>query len=274
MKILTVVTVYTYEPELLRQSMLTYAHHVDKVFICDNNPNSVGDEYNSIASEFSNVRIIVNHSNDGISKPFNRIWRENTGKGYDYLMTMDQDSTFDDFKLYIECVSKYKGEPAIITPNYNHNFDFKEGETLKPLPKFITSGTLFPFPILEELDGFCEDFLVDGIDIDFAIKATRAGYKILCCRDGNIKQRFGNPIEYTFFGRKLIGSEYNTRRLHDIFRNQIIILRRYKYPKLARKLLFDYFKRLVTCIVVAESNKARKLMAITKGIHDGIVFRI
>lgn len=92
--ILSIIVTYFPEKELLEKNINAIIHSVDKVLIWENTPSDQRDKYRFFNEEK------VKYCGDGvnsISHALNYAWRYAQDNGYDYLLTMDQDSCFVDF---------------------------------------------------------------------------------------------------------------------------------------------------------------------------------
>ena len=93
-KILAIVVTYYPERELLEKSISAFIEDVDSVLIWENTPAKDKLSYRFIRHEK------VEYCGDGtnsISHALNFAWQKARMSGYDYVLTMDQDSVWDDF---------------------------------------------------------------------------------------------------------------------------------------------------------------------------------
>ena len=157
-----------------------------------------------------------------------------------------------------------RSEPALYGPRIN-------GEALsapfQPSDFLITSGMLVPVPVLDRLQGWRKDFRVDALDVDLVMRARLAGIPIYKVDAGNLVQQFGKR-------RKTHGFyvyDYSPRRLYDIFRNHILVIR--TYPSVSSDLRRMFVKRWVFSriprILLGEKGRREKLRAILRGIRAG-----
>ena len=89
MKILAIVVTYYPEKNLLKKNINAFIEYVDKVLIWENTPESEKLSFRFIHDEK------IEYCGDGInsiSHALNYGWKYAKRNGYDYLLTMDQDS--------------------------------------------------------------------------------------------------------------------------------------------------------------------------------------
>ena len=97
-KILAIVVTYYPEKDLLEKNVQAFINQVDKVLIWENTPSPDKLDYRFITHEK------VEYHGDGInsiSRALNYAWEYANENGYDYLLTMDQDSFFENFDYYV-----------------------------------------------------------------------------------------------------------------------------------------------------------------------------
>lgn len=276
MKILAIVILYYPDLDVLRENLEAFMRHVETTMIWDNSPKEISAmNEKHVKSFLSNVLFQGNGHNLGISSGLNKAWEYAKHNQYDVLLTMDQDSLFCDFESYLQRVLGFWKSEGLCacgpTPNLNRNIVLGE---FNQEPHLITSGMLIPVSLLNDCGGYCQDFKIDGIDIELCYKLKEYGYKSYIDNKSNLIQRFGQQEKrkLPILGEKTF-SNYNKDRLYGIFRNHIIVWRRYHYPRRLAKLIFyEYFTTYVIKDVFFGKGKREKLRAVFKGIIDGFRF--
>ena len=116
MRILAIVITYYPEKELMEKNVSAFIDDVNKVLIWENTPESDKLKYRFIEHEK------VEYCGDGInsiSHGLNYGWHYANNGGYDYLLTMDQDSILINFAAMKEYVKSHIYERIIIGPSLN-----------------------------------------------------------------------------------------------------------------------------------------------------------
>ena len=269
MCVLVVIVTYYPKKDLLLRNLQAYIDEVDKVLIWENTPEIERYKYRFINDDK------VEYHGDGvnsISHGLNYAWNYARENGYDYLLTMDQDSVLEDGRRYLRTSMDFLGmkhKIGLIGPLINSYVIYNLIIPLGDNEHLITSAMLVPVCLLNQLGGYCEDFVIDGVDIDICIRARLNGYDIYKNTNGVLHQIFGKPYERTLFGKKYIGSNYDQRRLYSIFFSHMLLYRRYKCA-IASHMLMVYFKHFIPRIIFWEGNKMSKILAIFNGIKDGL----
>lgn len=278
-KILAIVIIYNPDKYLLRKNIESFVRYVDKILIWDNSSSYIKDKHvEYLIPFFPEIQILGNGVNHGISEALNYAWKYAKDGGFDTLLTMDQDSFFVDFKSFKERVNNkwHKDGLSLCGPTPNlHEKHFDNNEFVK-VPDLITSGMLVPIVLLDISGGYCNDFFLDGIDVDLCTKMEIRGYNSYRDNGCNLVQRFGNPKSKIILGKRIYSAGYSASRLYGIFRNHIIIWRRYNHPReVMKKILFQYFLKFVVIgVIFVDYNKREKLISVYKGIRDGKKYKI
>ena len=268
MKILSIVVTYYPEKTLLERNVNAFIDDVEKVLVWENTPDHEKEQYRFLFGDK------IEYCGDGInsiSKALNYGWQYAKREGYDYLLTMDQDSVFDNFKTYKKHVEEH---PLIFNAIYSPLI-WAEGRdtshnTSKIVDWAITSGMLIPISVLNRIGGYDERFAVDGIDIDLCLKAKRFDIPTLQFSDIILFHRFGNPIESSIAGHTKLSNNYPSSRLYSIYLSQAILLRRYNSKSLVKNFCRAYLYKTPKNILLFEKDKAKKLALSFKGLMIGL----
>ena len=279
-KLLAVVVTYHPDLTLLKEDITAFADRVGEVFVWDNSPapdNAKTEAF--LRQHFPHVVYDGWGENKGVSYGLNRGWKYALEHDYDVMLTMDQDSRFEDFGTYLNRVlDKWEKEGLCVcgpTPNRQQS-EQKASQGFIRSIAVITSGMLVPMQILNDADGYCEDFFVDAIDFDFCYRIREKGYEAYMDQESNLIQVFGEPRYKKILGMKIHGYGYSPSRVQGIFRNHIITWRRYHHPwVLLRHIVKQYFcNYLLKGVLLVEDKKWTKWKAAFKGTVAGFKYKI
>ena len=263
MKVCVIVVWYNPKKEMWA-NIEKYLSSVNKCIIID---NSKEDNHNLILTKSKKIHYIPNKENLGIAKALNQGCEIAKEKGFEWVLTMDQDSFFDnnEIKVYFresEKVFNSNKEIVSFTPNYEGNFKDK-----KILTSCITSGNLFNLKIWEEGKRFNESYFIYWVDTEFCYNLLREGYKIY-----NVKKA---KMQYNIFDKKVIkfklGKRFYTIRKRDnpiikyyFVRNGLDVLK--KFPEYEKNKLF--LLKVIIKFFFFEKQKIKKLRLSLKGYVD------
>ena len=270
LKILAVVVTYRPEKDLLIKNVAAFIDHVDKVLIWENTPNEEKEKYRFIDNKK------VEYQGDGInsiSHALNYAWRYAEDNGYDYLLTMDQDSVWEDFPFYLhETAYNEKAPQGIWGPNAYIPTDV---EISNP-NIIITSGMLLQVELISKIGGWDETFSIDCVDDDFCLRAKRMGIKTYYWGACILNQRYGSPEKAKLLGRTfdIVLKNYSASRLYSIYRNHVILIRKFPEVWSIKNDFKYYWIPNIKWVAIFEKNRIKKLHSIFKGILDGYRFQL
>ncbi len=268
--ILAVVVTYFPEEELLKKNIGAFIDNVDKVLIWENTPHERRMDYRFIRHEK-----VEYHGDDinSISHALNYAWQYAQENGYDHLLTMDQDSCFENFHDYLRHTIYNANAPeGIYTPPIKE-MNIEANEEFVEIQRPITSGMLLPVCLINKIGGWDEEFKIDAVDDEFCLHAHALGIKIFLVKDIVMDHRLGNPEKRKLLGHKVILKNYPPSRLYGIYKNNILLIR--KFPQFS--YIRDDFKgwlRYIVWILLYEDNKARKFISILRGCFSGLTKRL
>lgn len=264
MRLLSVFVLYHPDLVLLEKGISEVAQYVDHILLWE---NSVVDHHLFADAPFCRkIEWTGSGSNEGISAALNFAWKYAAREGYDYLLTMDQDSVFLGFRNFLDNIRSSHEPLGIYGPGVNwmafsgslYRYDF-----------LITSGMLIPVSILNQLAGFRSDFKVDGIDLDLTLRAKETGIPTYLVGDCALLQRYGVSKSRKVIFKQFSISSYSSERLYSIYRNLQILL--VEHPDLAWKRHYRQMWgiRNIAKRILVEDDRRSTFKSILKGIRDG-----
>lgn len=265
MKLCAIVILYNPDYDA-KENILKYLCSVDHLIIWDNSPqNKINWLFPSYEEK---ITWMSSGKNEGIAFALNRGIEYSMDNGYTHLLTMDQDSKWDDFRSFRDNLEIYGNEGYIYCPMVN--FQGKKNNKINTIKVSITSGTTYNLKIFKKIGWFREDFFIDGIDNEFGYRAYKNGYSTYQFMSNNLNQRFGSSKK--FFNRYI--RSYPAIRSFYMIRNHIWL---WKEPgsimekQMKRWLIEGQIIRKIPKIILAEDDKLKKLCAIFRGVYKGII---
>ncbi|MCE5324097.1 glycosyltransferase family 2 protein [bacterium] len=280
--------VVTYHPDNnFPKRLLAVASQIDAVVIVDN--ASGEDAVETLRNAVSDVgaHILQNPKNIGIASALNRgvIWAKE--HGYDWVLTLDQDTilldddvvgTFAD--VYDSCGMKLN--IACIGSNYIDKLQEKpfideKGEDDEPwadAPTVITSGTLLSIAAAEKIGPFRDEFFIDHVDDEYCLRARRFDFVCIMTRRPLMVHTSGAPRYHEFRGRRLITSHLPAIRRYYRTRNLVTLIREYRHtnPDWIRFAVTVRYKETLLMLLF-ERDKFQKTLAVLLGIFHGLIGR-
>ena len=290
MKFLAIIVTYNPDVERLTDNIKAIACQTDGVLIVDN--GSKNTEFLDRFSFVYNTVVIKNNSNKGIAYALNTGMKYAYENGFEWAITLDEDSVCPDGiisnarelleKGYMEYDSSCKGNNiAMIVPLIKETASGElcelgtkvNGTAYQEVNKCITSAAITNVVVWKKLHGFDNKLFIDYVDYDYALRCILGGYRIIRMNEVILDHRIGKSEYKKFLWTKIRVANHSPQRKYYIARNIVIYIRRY-----AKNInVFAEFLRLLKVlilIVLYEDDKRDKLGACFKGIRDGINCRL
>ncbi len=268
--------VVTYNPdiEVLLKNLQALSPQVKEVYVVDNGSNNIHDIEN-LLGRFNNITIFPNPQNLGIAQALNKLCKIASSRGYDWILTMDQDSMCDG--NMVANLSNYANEEyGIIAPRVEFRKDGilieKTGSGAKcqtdKIYACITSGSLTNLKAWKKVGGFDEWYFIDHVDNEFCTHIIQKGYKILRVNDALLYQRAGDMKYVKLFGKPILLPYYSTFRNYYICRNTIYYMRKYwRDISLYREIRSFVYSQSTKFLF--EKGRLKNLKSTLVGIRDG-----
>jgi rhamnosyltransferase len=263
MKIAATVILY-YPDESINSNISTYLPFVDFVLLFDNSPH---DTIKKILFNNPKIRYSWEGENRGISYRINQSIEVCKNEKVEYLLTMDQDSSFnqDEFVKYLRIIESTDNKNEIgmygINP-YRQSFTIIENEIL------ITSGSVLNIQIADKVGKFDENLFIDDVDYEFCLRLFINNFKTLRIGEihfnhqfGEIKRILSPRLHYQYI------SIYNPTRIYYITRNYFYVNKLYKGKiKMNEKRLQGVMNRIKYSLLY--SNTFKTILYVIKGYLD------
>jgi rhamnosyltransferase len=200
----------------------------------------------NLIEKLDKVTIIRNNKNLGVARALNIAAKIAIEQGFEWLMTMDQDSYFDenDIAEYITKFEKYKNTErmGIFTPSLNQNSNALE---INQSIHSITSGSIINLKMYTAIGGFDDYLFIDEVDSDFSYKASLNNYLIFNFGKVFMHHNLGRKLKTGFFKYLFVKERtiHNPFRIYFMVRNYFIIRSRYKksLPEIFKSRDKDFF---------------------------------
>jgi rhamnosyltransferase len=273
-KFSAVVVTYYPQVEELIVNIKKFIDFVDKLIIWENTPITDRKIYHVLLPEYNDKIIFLGtNKNEGIAYALNRSTEWSIENEFSHMLTMDQDSLWDNFEFFKLQILKYSINPGIgiFAPVIyeQHKNHLPEMTIVKDA---ITSGSVYNLKMINEIGGFREDFFIDAVDLEFCYWANRNGFKTIVLGDSYLKQKYGNVSVHKFLSRTYQTLNYSAARLFYIVRNHIFLWK--EYPELSRfqkkRILRVYILGRLKEVCMFEKDKFGKIFSVFRGILYGI----
>jgi rhamnosyltransferase len=270
MNIAGVVILYHPDLELLSVNIQTYVSGLKQLYVYDNSETKTPGIEEALTKINPSIQYKFFNSNEGIAKRLNQAMDQAALNQYDYLLTMDQDSSFKagDFEKY---------KTLIQASAYNHVAQF--GVNCQPdftQPKeqpeealtLITSGSILNLSLTKNIGPFNEALFIDFVDAEFSYRVIQNGYINLMFSNIVLNHNLGKLVEGRGLGnfKKSMRIIHAPNRVYYIVRNGL-----YLYFK-AKGLTPTMKKDVIRCIKIIKNDLIYNphLTAVYKNLFTGI----
>lgn len=246
-------TVILYQPDLdkVLLNIQTFHPEIDYLIVVVNSCLEPAEKVR-LENQLPNSSFIYNNVNQGIAKALNQAAEEALTKGYEWLLTMDQDSSFIDNSYFEQFKKSDKREIAIFAPETSDTPTEKMKDSGYETPlTVITSGSIINLKIWKEIGGFNEKLFIDEVDHDYCLRTHLNGRRILKFGNIRINHHLGNSRIANFCGKKIRVYWHKPARTYFIVRNNLYMFSTYAkhfpdYITQRKRILFtDLIKTLL-----------------------------
>ncbi len=242
------------------------------LYLVDNGSGNV-DEVKGLLNQYnqSKISILWNRENQGIAKALNQLTSAAQKEGFDWILTLDQDSVVPsnivgEFEKYINNSSV--GILCPIICDRNKDEEIKINEDCTEIDECITSGSLLNIKAWSEIGGFDERMFIDGVDFDICYRLRQRGYKIYCIHSVVLLHELGHIEYHRFLFWKVLVKNHSAFRKYYIARNIIYTAKKRRSTLLVVKGLLQEIK-MIGIVIFYEEDKLNKIRCICRGIYDG-----
>ena len=223
MSICGVIVIYNCDIEDILHNVDSVYRQVDHLLIVDNSEDNIRE--GKFREHFNNISFYFNGNHYGIAGALNYALKFAQSHGYDYLLTMDQDSRLEDDSVKELLNLLIENNLAMIGPNVYKKYG---SGNVSDINLLITSGSLVNVEIADKIGGFNNDLFIDLVDLEFCLRMKQNGYKYGFARDIKMSHNIGEQRVFKRFGITKKMSYHSANRYYYIFRNNIIVRKLYR----------------------------------------------
>lgn len=204
--------VVLYHPDTdVRNRIETYLNPLVKLYVIDNTESSTGP---LMSFDEKKITYIHDGQNKGIAARLNQAAALALQENYHWLLTMDQDSSFDSSSIteYLSCIQNFTdaANVAMFGVAFDEKQYIKGHCSFEDTDKLITSGSVVNLSLFSALQGFDEQLFIDEVDREYCFRAIVKGYRTVKFTNILLRHSLGNVSLHL----SLKNFKYSPRTLH------------------------------------------------------------
>ena len=272
--------IVSYNPDSnLFDSINLLLNQVEKVIIVDNGSKEKYVKYIKSINE-DKIEIILNKENLGIATALNIGVRNALENGYEWILTMDQDSKASPdmvkkmFNVYNSINREERKDILSIFPNFvdERIQSIEENSNMNSyeyVDADITSGNLLRKEVFEKVGFFDDSLFIDLVDTDFCMRLNEKGIKMIKIRDAVLYHSLGESKTIKGILGSFNTSNHSALRRYYMTRNRFYIWEKYKgLNSFTLNRDKKLFKKEFVKIILGEKDKVNKIKMVLRGYKD------
>ena len=272
--------IVSYNPDSnLFDSINLLLNQVEKVIIVDNGSKEKYVKYIKSINE-DKIEINLNKENLGIATALNIGVRKALENGYEWILTMDQDSKASPdmvkkmFNVYNSINREERKDILSIFPNFvdERIQSIEENSNMNSyeyVDADITSGNLLRKEVFEKVGFFDDSLFIDLVDTDFCMRLNEKGIKMIKIRDAVLYHSLGESKTIKGILGSFNTSNHSALRRYYMTRNRFYIWEKYKgLNSFTLNRDKKLFKKEFVKIILGEKDKVNKIKMVLRGYKD------
>lgn len=285
--------VVTYNPDI--GALLKLVSQLNKetdFIVIDNGSDSIDELAASITVYKRCIELLRLGENEGLAKALNRGISWAKSRNYEYVFLFDQDSSLCD--LFVERMIKTHVEasrlskkgiavvgPRIINPQTMRQTPFKlfskifwrtdryfEGQEKLFIADFlITSGSLLPLSLIDEIGDMKESYFIDNVDLEWCFRAKSLGFDLIGTDHAVLYHAIGERSSNPLVKSGLV-AQHNPSRTYYSSRNRIHLYGADYSPWGWKLRDMIRFTLKASWLLISSSQRAQYFRNIRSGIRD------
>lgn len=280
-KVVAIIISYNPDNNLL-DSVNLLKNQVEKIIIVDNGSKKEKVKNINLIRDIDKekIEVIFNEENLGIATALNIGIKEGLKQGYNWILTMDQDSKCSEnmvkkmFEVYNGIDEKERRDILSIFPNFVDERiqsieENSEMNAYEYVDADITSGNLLKAEVFDKVGFFDDSLFIDLVDTDFCMKLNEKNIKMIKVRDAILYHSLGESQSVKSVFGKFNTSNHSALRRYYMTRNRFYTWEKYKdLNSFTLNRDKKLFKKEFVKIILGEKDKMNKIKMVFKGYKD------
>jgi rhamnosyltransferase len=284
----------TFDPDIhtLTKCLTNLRPQVQQILVVDNLSKNI-DEIRRTVDSNQHVELIALKKNEGLGRAHNVGIKRAKEDGATHVLLLDHDSipnagmvstmtavlgelTTENKRVAAvgaRYLGSYVGNESFFVQfgwlKFRRVFCSRHDKRYVRADFLISSGSLIPVSVLEEIGGMDERLFIDHVDTDWFLRANHKGYPSYGACDAFMEHGLGEQTYRVWLGRWHYLPKHKPFRYYYIFRNSILL---YKKPYAPTKWMINDIVRLLFILIfytLVSDSRLDLLKMISRGVADG-----
>ena len=252
----------------LRETATALIDQVESLLIVDNGSNESTLQVIRELEVELNIHTIFFGENIGIAGALNHGVKLAQDQGFQWILTMDQDSVAQPEMVseMLATSSKFNNSPMVTPSIFSRVFDRVNGDV--KVVYAITSGNLVPISVYSRIGLYKTDYFIDSVDFEFCLRAHNAGIKLIRSSKAFLQHQLGVAIVKSFLNFKWTYIEHKPIRRYYIYRNHFYLTAEYLQSNpyfIIKKSLVLIFYTLE--LIIFDTQRVENIIMILRGLN-------
>lgn len=234
MKVISSIVTYNADLQRLEQNIKAILPQVGEIVLVDNGSNNL-DCVISLTNSYPNIHIIREGVNKGIAKALNDAASYAYDKGFEWIITLDQDSVSP--SNLVSTYEKYTNvnrvgmiSCKIIDRNFGElSYNQSDHKPIEEVSTCITSASMLNLKAWKEVGGFDENMFIDSVDFDICYSLREHGYKVLRTNETSLLHEVGHSEIRKWMGKERQIFHHSPIRYYYMARNGLLLGKKHHF---------------------------------------------
>lgn len=266
-----VVVLYHPGPEV-PDNIRSWAEQVGRIYAVDNT-EAADSDLSLLLAGITNLSYLPQGRNLGIAAALNIGARSAAAEGYQWLLTMDQDSRADG-NMVARLASCREGRDVsrigiIAACQAGGGLEPPASGGCREVTSVMTSGNLLNLEAFHRVGPYSEELFIDYVDHEYCLRLRQHGFLVLQDSRVLLEHRLGDYVIHDLGFKRFAVTNHTPLRRYYITRNRFLVMRRYREfsPVFHREQLAAFWRELYRLILFENSTWA-KLAMVVRGYRD------
>lgn len=257
------------------ENILTYIDQVELLYVIDNSDQENTTLIKKLKA-ISSIQYISIGSNKGVAYALNVAADQAIHDGFNYLLTMDDDSkaSIGMVKVMGDFLKSYSSADKVGIVAVAHSRPIKS-KAYKKVTFTMTSGNLLNLSAYQKTGPFNNDLFIDHVDHEYGIRLTIGNYEIIELTALKLIHNLGTNKEIIVKGKSFSFVSHSPERFYYFIRNGLYITIKYFFqePYTCLQLLKLNLKESIK-LILFENNKKKRFFLLLRAVKDGCSSRL